>query len=322
MCDQEKEKCPVCGEPWVDTCLCAAHDSECANGHHWHHCPQHGTVVLGENDHRQGDRCTCGIGGPGPPDEEVSGCKEKRDKCKEPYITLRDEQEQENSVRDDPLRVRRPKRELPSTSEEIIQLQQQLRQERSRSPRWKEPSPPELDDVLELKLTFRDRGVILALIGRQIQATTGEVTYLKTASGVADAECFFPSRENLTELFCRLYFADRNFREVAFPATQTIADLADHYGIVKPRRKPGESHEEYWIRIHVEFKRKGMNVGSWDDSPGWEELVQEYIRAHPEVRDKIIASGWGEELGLEKGEKDDEGDTEEVSAVSTQSIGG
>lgn len=53
--------CPTCGgEPQL-RCRCILADSMCSQGHHWHVCPVHHLVVVGEADHTAGDtmRCTC-----------------------------------------------------------------------------------------------------------------------------------------------------------------------------------------------------------------------------------------------------------------------
>lgn len=43
--------CPSCGQPGLGRCRCLLGDTRCLNGHHWHHCPGCGAVVLGESDH-------------------------------------------------------------------------------------------------------------------------------------------------------------------------------------------------------------------------------------------------------------------------------
>lgn len=55
------DQCPICGKPFRLQCKCDISDRECANGHHWHTCPIHQKLVIGEFDHRnrRADGCSC-----------------------------------------------------------------------------------------------------------------------------------------------------------------------------------------------------------------------------------------------------------------------
>lgn len=55
------ERCPECGEPYVMRCRCMRGDMRCPNGHEWHHCEVHGTLVLHASDHGK-EGCSCGKG--------------------------------------------------------------------------------------------------------------------------------------------------------------------------------------------------------------------------------------------------------------------
>jgi len=55
-----ENKCPVCGEPPISTCRCFRADSKCKNGHEWHRCTIHDTLVMGSSDHSTPTMsCTC-----------------------------------------------------------------------------------------------------------------------------------------------------------------------------------------------------------------------------------------------------------------------
>ena len=58
--DPRPEMCPTCSEKWELQCLCSLGDRQCRNGHHWHLCPEHGTLVLKKAPHDRPVRCTCG----------------------------------------------------------------------------------------------------------------------------------------------------------------------------------------------------------------------------------------------------------------------
>lgn len=52
--------CPQCGEPPRTTCKCPLNDRVCPAGHHWHECPVHRKLVIGEADHvRLVTECRC-----------------------------------------------------------------------------------------------------------------------------------------------------------------------------------------------------------------------------------------------------------------------
>lgn len=53
-------ECPICGEHYEMRCRCKIADSRCPNGHEWHRCPIHKTLVLSSYNHS--GRCTCGEG--------------------------------------------------------------------------------------------------------------------------------------------------------------------------------------------------------------------------------------------------------------------
>jgi hypothetical protein len=50
--------CPTCGGKTVSRCRCKRCDSTCENGHQWHFCEIHHTVVEGLSDHGQSG-CSC-----------------------------------------------------------------------------------------------------------------------------------------------------------------------------------------------------------------------------------------------------------------------
>lgn len=61
---ENQNLCPVCNEPAVSTCRCPRRDSKCKNGHNWHTCTVHHTLVQGASNHSLGTFvCTCGVGG-------------------------------------------------------------------------------------------------------------------------------------------------------------------------------------------------------------------------------------------------------------------
>ncbi len=52
--------CPVCGGEAQMRCRCMLADSVCSLGHHWHICPVHHLVVVGESNHAAPmDQCSC-----------------------------------------------------------------------------------------------------------------------------------------------------------------------------------------------------------------------------------------------------------------------
>jgi len=57
--EEEKEKklqikrknlCPICGAPAKTTSKNSRKDSECKNGHQWHYCAKHHTLIAGKSD--------------------------------------------------------------------------------------------------------------------------------------------------------------------------------------------------------------------------------------------------------------------------------
>lgn len=54
------ETCPVCHTKRTGSCKCFRSDSTCKNGHEWHLCTIHNTIVMGHSDHSIGIMtCTC-----------------------------------------------------------------------------------------------------------------------------------------------------------------------------------------------------------------------------------------------------------------------
>ena len=57
---EDVETCPVCHLKRVLSCKCFRSDSVCKNGHEWHRCTVHGTIVMGPSDHSTDTMtCTC-----------------------------------------------------------------------------------------------------------------------------------------------------------------------------------------------------------------------------------------------------------------------
>lgn len=48
---KRKNLCPICGAPAKTVCKCPRKDSECKNGHQWHYCVKHHTLIAGKSDH-------------------------------------------------------------------------------------------------------------------------------------------------------------------------------------------------------------------------------------------------------------------------------
>lgn len=44
-------ECPICSKEAIMQCRCPKADMKCENGHNWHTCAVHGTVVMGAADH-------------------------------------------------------------------------------------------------------------------------------------------------------------------------------------------------------------------------------------------------------------------------------
>jgi hypothetical protein len=52
--------CPICGEKAISSCRCPRGDSTCENGHEWHRCTIHNSIVIGPSDHSLDTfTCTC-----------------------------------------------------------------------------------------------------------------------------------------------------------------------------------------------------------------------------------------------------------------------
>ncbi len=52
--------CPYCDAKRTSLCRCPRSDSSCANGHHWHICGKHKTLVQGESNHAlDSNACSC-----------------------------------------------------------------------------------------------------------------------------------------------------------------------------------------------------------------------------------------------------------------------
>ncbi len=52
--------CPECGAQITHRCRCTLGDMGCANGHDWHTCPVHKTLVMTKSDHANPQKCSCG----------------------------------------------------------------------------------------------------------------------------------------------------------------------------------------------------------------------------------------------------------------------
>jgi len=50
-------RCPICGEKPRSVIRCGELRAGCANGHHWHTCPVHGVVAVGNARTDGGCRC-------------------------------------------------------------------------------------------------------------------------------------------------------------------------------------------------------------------------------------------------------------------------
>lgn len=50
------DRCPFCQAQVTSRCRCLRADSQCANGHRWHFCEEHGRLVGGESDHSKAGR--------------------------------------------------------------------------------------------------------------------------------------------------------------------------------------------------------------------------------------------------------------------------
>lgn len=54
-----ENKCPICEGIAVQNCKCFLRHSVCSEKHEWHHCPVHGTVIVGPADHSSGMGMSC-----------------------------------------------------------------------------------------------------------------------------------------------------------------------------------------------------------------------------------------------------------------------
>ncbi len=58
--------CPVCASPVKGRCACGCSHSWCANGHDWHTCVVHCSVVVSKAPFTIDDKsCTCAAGDDG-----------------------------------------------------------------------------------------------------------------------------------------------------------------------------------------------------------------------------------------------------------------
>ncbi len=56
---KKKQTCPYCDGKIVGQCKCRLGDTTCENGHRWHTCPTHKTLVEGDSDHEKWNECSC-----------------------------------------------------------------------------------------------------------------------------------------------------------------------------------------------------------------------------------------------------------------------
>lgn len=55
-----KDLCPICSENIKSYAQTIWQERFCINGHIWHHCPVHKTILIGPPDHSKGEKeCTC-----------------------------------------------------------------------------------------------------------------------------------------------------------------------------------------------------------------------------------------------------------------------
>ena len=57
--DDPSVNCPTCGQPYAVVARNFPRDMTCPNGHKWHTCPKHNTVVLGASKRNTITGCTC-----------------------------------------------------------------------------------------------------------------------------------------------------------------------------------------------------------------------------------------------------------------------
>ena len=59
--NRSSNSCPICNNTSIKRCRCPVGDSECSNGHHWHHCPVHGNIINGKYMHNTNNsfKCLC-----------------------------------------------------------------------------------------------------------------------------------------------------------------------------------------------------------------------------------------------------------------------